>query len=51
MELLAVAGSLLQDQTSTKSILYYTGIMGLARLLKKPYYIYSQGIGPITKRI
>ena len=27
-------GSLLQDQTSTKSILYYTGIMGLARLLK-----------------
>ncbi|EJR25658.1 polysaccharide pyruvyl transferase CsaB [Bacillus cereus] len=43
-------GSLLQDQTSTKSILYYTGIMGLARLLKKPYYIYSQGIGPITKR-
>ncbi len=24
--------------------------MGFARMLKKPYYIYSQGIGPITKR-
>lgn len=44
-------GSLLQDQTSTKSILYYTGIMGLARLLKKPYYIYSQGIGQLQKDI
>ncbi|MDZ5606102.1 polysaccharide pyruvyl transferase CsaB [Bacillus pseudomycoides] len=48
--LISGGGSLLQDQTSVKSILYYTGIMGLARLLHKPYYIYSQGIGPITKR-
>ncbi|MGG0291829.1 polysaccharide pyruvyl transferase CsaB [Bacillus pacificus] len=48
--LISGGGSLLQDKTSVKSILYYTGIMGFARMLKKPYYIYSQGIGPITKR-
>ncbi len=48
--LISGGGSLLQDQTSMKSILYYTGILGFARLLKKPYYIYSQGIGPIRKR-
>ncbi|MEH7458526.1 polysaccharide pyruvyl transferase CsaB [Bacillus sp. JJ1127] len=48
--LISGGGSLLQDKTSIKSILYYTGIMRLARFLKKPYYIYAQGIGPITKR-
>ncbi|PGO20737.1 polysaccharide pyruvyl transferase CsaB [Bacillus cereus] len=48
--LISGGGSLLQDQTSMKSILYYTGVLGFARLLKKPYYIYSQGIGPIRKR-
>ena len=35
-------GSLLQDQTSTKSILYYTGIMGLARLLKSVLYLFTR---------
>ncbi|EJQ08729.1 polysaccharide pyruvyl transferase CsaB [Bacillus cereus] len=48
--LISGGGSLLQDKTSIKSILYYTGIMRLARFLKKPYYIYAQGIGPITKK-
>ncbi|AIY77552.1 TPA: polysaccharide pyruvyl transferase CsaB [Bacillus tropicus] len=48
--LISGGGSLLQDKTSIKSILYYTGIMRIARFLKKPYYIYAQGIGPITKR-
>ncbi|MBC6975367.1 polysaccharide pyruvyl transferase CsaB [Bacillus sp. Xin] len=48
--LISGGGSLLQDKTSIKSIFYYTGIMRLARFLKKPYYIYAQGIGPITKR-
>ncbi|KFN02917.1 polysaccharide pyruvyl transferase CsaB [Bacillus clarus] len=47
--LISGGGSLLQDKTSMKSILYYTGIMQLARLLRKPYYIYAQGIGPITR--
>jgi polysaccharide pyruvyl transferase CsaB len=46
--LISGGGSLLQDKTSVKSILYYTGIMNLARLLGKPYFIYSQGIGPIS---
>ncbi|MGG2066998.1 MULTISPECIES: polysaccharide pyruvyl transferase CsaB [unclassified Bacillus (in: firmicutes)] len=48
--LISGGGSLLQDKTSVKSILYYTAIMRIARLLKKPYYIYAQGIGPITKK-
>ncbi len=48
--LISGGGSLLQDKTSIKSILYYTGIMRIARFLKKPYYIYAQGIGPITKK-
>ncbi|MFJ8416735.1 polysaccharide pyruvyl transferase CsaB [Bacillus paramycoides] len=48
--LISGGGSLLQDKTSIRSILYYTGIMRLALLLKKPYYIYAQGIGPITKK-
>lgn len=48
--LISGGGSLLQDKTSMKSILYYTAIMHLARLLKKPYYIYAQGIGPITQK-
>ncbi|CAM4188657.1 CsaB protein [Bacillus manliponensis] len=47
--LISGGGSLLQDKTSIKSILYYTAVMRIARLLKKPYYIYAQGIGPITR--
>lgn len=40
-------GSLLQDVTSKKSILYYLAILKLAMLFKKKTFIYSQGIGPI----
>lgn len=42
-------GSLLQDKTGLKSIPYYTGVMMLATLLKKPFYIYAQGIGPVIR--
>ncbi|RVU54574.1 polysaccharide pyruvyl transferase CsaB [Anaerosphaera multitolerans] len=41
-------GSLLQDITSKKSILYYLAILRLGMLFKKKTFIYSQGIGPIT---
>lgn len=44
-------GSLLQDVTGGKSILYYLGIAQLAYLLKKPIVFYGQGIGPISKSL
>ncbi|MDU6115830.1 MAG: polysaccharide pyruvyl transferase CsaB [Paeniclostridium sordellii] len=47
--LISGGGSLLQDVTSSRSILYYTFIMGLANKLSKPVVIYAQGVGPINK--
>ena len=47
--LISGGGSLLQDSTSSKTIPYYTGIMMMAQMLKKPVFIYSQGMGPIHK--
>jgi len=49
--LISGGGSLLQDKTSMKSIPYYTGIIHLARLYKKPIFIYAQGMGPISHPI
>ena len=46
--LLSGGGSLLQDATSGRSILYYLFILRLAQLLGKRTFIYSQGIGPIS---
>lgn len=46
--LLSGGGSLLQDATSSRSILYYLFILFLAQLLRKRTFIYSQGIGPIN---
>ncbi|MCI8302380.1 MAG: polysaccharide pyruvyl transferase CsaB [Oscillospiraceae bacterium] len=46
--LLSGGGSLLQDATSGRSILYYLFILRLAQLLRKQTFIYSQGIGPIS---
>lgn len=48
--LLSGGGSLLQDATSGRSILYYLFILRLAQLLRKKTFIYSQGIGPINDR-
>ena len=49
--LLSGGGSLLQDATSGRSILYYLFILALAQLLGKKTFIYSQGIGPIRSRL
>ncbi len=46
--LISGGGSLLQDVTSKKSIIYYLAVMWLARLFGKKFFIYSQGIGPIN---
>jgi len=48
--LISGGGSLLQDVTSKKSILYYLFIMWLAKILGKDYMVYSQGIGPINSK-
>jgi polysaccharide pyruvyl transferase CsaB len=42
-------GSLLQDRTSTRSILYYTAILRCAALLRRRIMIYANGIGPIVR--
>ncbi|OUM94951.1 MAG: polysaccharide pyruvyl transferase CsaB [Thermobacillus sp. ZCTH02-B1] len=47
--LISGGGSLLQDATGALTIPYYTGIVGLARMLRKPVFIYAQGIGPVRR--
>ena len=43
-------GSLLQDVTSFKSLIYYLGLIFLAKCLKTRIFVYAQGIGPIKSR-
>ena len=38
---------MLQDSTGPNSILYYLGVVTLAKLLGKPVFFYGQGIGPV----
>ncbi|WP_273484631.1 polysaccharide pyruvyl transferase CsaB [Desulforamulus ruminis] len=49
--LISGGGSLLQDVTGIKSLLYYLGVIGLARILRKPVFFYAQGIGPVNSRL
>ena len=46
--LISGGGSLLQDVTSKKSLIYYLGVIFLAQLFKKKTIIFAQGIGPIN---
>jgi len=48
--LLFGGGSLLQDVTSSKSLMYYLGIIYLAEKCKLKTMLYANGIGPITKK-
>ena len=43
-------GNLLQDKTSTHSLLYYCGMIRLAKRRGKAIMLYDSGIGPLTKR-
>lgn len=47
--LISGGGSLLQDVTSTKSLLYYSFIIRLAQIFKKKVIIFAQGIGPLQR--
>lgn len=49
--LLSGGGSLLQDVTSKRSLVYYLTILALGKLLGKRVMLFAQGIGPINSCI
>ena len=48
--LISGGGSLLQDSTSTRSLIYYANILGLAQRFGKKTCLYANGIGPVSHR-
>lgn len=48
--LLSGGGSLLQDTTSTRSILYYLSIIVCAKIFHKKVMLYANGIGPVSRK-
>lgn len=49
--LISGGGSLLQDVTSLKSLIYYLFVIFIALVLKKDVIIFAQGIGPINSKL
>ena len=49
--LISGGGSLLQDVTSVKSLIYYLGVIYSALILHKKVEIFAQGIGPINSKV
>ena len=49
--LISGGGSLLQDVTSLKSLVYYLWVIATALRYKKKVIIFAQGIGPIKNKI
>lgn len=47
--LVSGGGSLLQDVTGAKSLYYYLGVIGLAKMLGKKVMIFAQGMGPLMR--
>ena len=47
--LLSGGGSLLQDRTSTRSLVYYLSVIRWAKRMGKPVMLYANGIGPVTR--
>lgn len=47
--LISGGGSLIQDVTSSKSLMYYLSVISLATHLKKNVMLYANGIGPVNK--
>ena len=41
-------GGLLQDGSSQRSLRYYLGVIGLARLLRRPTVVFAQSLGPLS---
>lgn len=44
-------GSLLQDVTSFRSLLYYTAFLSLAQCVRKPVVFFGCGLGPFTRKL
>ncbi|MEW6203401.1 MAG: polysaccharide pyruvyl transferase CsaB [bacterium] len=44
-------GSILQDITSLRSLMYYAGLVWCARLLRKRIFFLNQGVGPLRRTI
>ena len=49
--LVSGGGSLLQDVTSLKSLVYYSLIIALGLLFNKKVIIFAQGIGPLNSKV
>jgi len=49
--ILSGGGTLLQDDTSTRSLLYYLSIIKVAKILRKRVMLYANGIGPVNGKI
>ena len=49
--LISGGGGLLQDATGPNSIIYYLGVVAMARFLGKPVFFYAQGIGPVRTNL
>ena len=49
--LIGGGGSLFQDRTSLRSLLYYTTLVLLGKLCRLKIFLYGQGIGPIRTRL
>lgn len=45
--LISGGGSLFQDATSIKSVIYYAFVLGLAQILGKKTIVFAQGVGPL----
>ncbi len=41
-------GTLIQDATSTKSLMYYLAVINIAKMLRRKVMMYANGIGPLT---
>lgn len=48
--LISGGGTLIQDGTSTKSLLYYLSIIRMAKFFKLKIMLYSNGIGPLNHK-
>lgn len=46
--LISGGGTLIQDETSTKSLIYYLSVIKIALFFKKKVMLYANGIGPLT---
>ncbi|MBS5794109.1 MAG: polysaccharide pyruvyl transferase CsaB [Clostridiales bacterium] len=49
--ILSGGGTLIQNGTSTRSLLYYLSIIKIAKLFKKKVMLYSNGIGPVNGKL